>query len=102
MVGPTNKATLQGFVHRQPKPDATVSTDEVAAYAGMRQSHKSVRHSAKEYVNGLAHTKRDGEPLGVPQRGFVGVYRQMSVKHLWRYVNEFTGRHNLRPLDTID
>ena len=25
----------------------------------------------------------------------------MSKKHLQRYVNEFAGRHNLRPLDTI-
>ena len=26
----------------------------------------------------------------------------MSPKHLHRYVNEFEGRHNMRPLDTID
>ena len=25
----------------------------------------------------------------------------MSPKHLQRYVNEFSGRHNIRPLDTI-
>ena len=26
----------------------------------------------------------------------------MSKKHLWRYVTEFTGRHNTRDADTID
>lgn len=26
----------------------------------------------------------------------------MSRKHLFRYVREFAGRHNLRPLDTSD
>ena len=26
----------------------------------------------------------------------------MSAKHLHRYIYEFSGRHNVRPLDTID
>ena len=33
------------------------------------------------------------------KRGYVGTYHQMSVKHLDRYVSEFAGRHNARPLD---
>ena len=28
------------------------------------------------------------------------MYHQMSTKHLNRYVGEFKGRHNQRPLDT--
>ena len=35
------------------------------------------------------------------KRGYVGTYRQMGVKHLDRYVSEFAGRHNARPLDTL-
>ena len=35
------------------------------------------------------------------KRGCNGVYHKISVKHLGRYVNEFTGRHNVRPLDTL-
>ena len=27
---------------------------------------------------------------------------QMSPKHLHRYASEFEGRHNMRPMDTID
>lgn len=102
VVESTDKATLQGFIHRQTKPDATVYTDEAAAYVGMRRSHESVRHSAKEYVNGAVHVNGMESHWALLKRGFVGMYHQMSVKHLWRYVNEFAGRHNLRPLDTID
>ena len=32
----------------------------------------------------------------------MGVYQQMSRKHMHRYAAEFAGRHNLRGLDTID
>ena len=31
-----------------------------------------------------------------------GTYHHMSEKHLDRYINEFSGRHNDRPADTID
>ena len=36
------------------------------------------------------------------KRGYNGVYHKMSQKHLGRYIDEFSGRHNLRPLDTKD
>ncbi len=34
------------------------------------------------------------------KRGHDGVYHHFSRKHLGRYVNEFSGRHNIRPIDT--
>lgn len=34
------------------------------------------------------------------KRGYVGICLRMSVAHLHRYVGEFTGRHNIKPLDT--
>ncbi len=38
---------------------------------------------------------------GMLKRGYHGTYHRMSPKHLQRYVNEFAGRHNIRPLNTI-
>ena len=32
--------------------------------------------------------------------GLHGTYHHVSVKHLGWYVDEFSGRHNVRPLDT--
>ena len=36
------------------------------------------------------------------KRGLHGTYHHVSAKHLGRYVDEFSGRHNDRPLDTLD
>ncbi len=36
------------------------------------------------------------------KRGYHGTYHKMSEKHLGRYVREFSGRHNIRDLDTVD
>ena len=36
------------------------------------------------------------------KRGYHGVYHHMSKKHLARYVMEFAGRHNYRPLGTME
>ena len=34
------------------------------------------------------------------KRGYTGTYHHISPKHLHRYVDEFSGQHNVRPLDT--
>ena len=35
------------------------------------------------------------------KRAHKGTFHKMSPKHLQRYVNEFSGRHNVRASDTI-
>ena len=52
-------------------------------------------------MNGQAHTNGVESFWGMLKRGYHGTYHRMSHKHLQRYVNEFAGRHNIRPLDTI-
>ncbi len=36
------------------------------------------------------------------ERGYHGTFHHAYPKHLDRYVGEFEGRHNARPLDTED
>ena len=36
------------------------------------------------------------------KRGIIGTYHHVSPKHTERYAVEFAGRHNNRPMDTID
>ena len=100
-VESTDAHTLQSFVLRNTEPDAQVYTDEARAYWGLNRPHEAVNHSAKEYVHGMAHTNGIESHWALLKRGYVGVYHQMSTKHLSRYIQEFEGRHNSRPLDTM-
>ena len=60
----------------------------------------AVKHSAKEFVNGMAHTNGIESFWANMKRGYQGIYHNWSPKHTARYVAEFAGRHNVRPLDT--
>lgn len=53
-----------------------------------------------EYVREQASTNGVESFWAALKRGHDGVYHHFSPKHLDRYVNEFEGRHNVRPLDT--
>ncbi len=101
VVEATDKNTLQGFVSNYTSEDTIVVTDEAAAYHGMPRRHISVKHSVGEYVREQAHTNGMESFWSMMKRGFTGTYHQISPKHLHRYVEEFQGRHNDRPQDTI-
>ena len=80
---------------------SVVYTDEAAAYDGMPyRSHWAIRHSAGEYVKRQASTNGIESFWALMKRGLHGTYHHVSTKHLGRYVGEFSGRHNNRPLDT--
>ena len=56
VVESTDKPTLQNFVLRHTVPGTTVYTDEASAYVGFPRPHEAVKHSANEFVRGMAHT----------------------------------------------
>ena len=102
-VSRTDAITLQGFVNANVEAGSTVYTDESRAYLGMLNfKHEAVKHSVKEFVRDMAHTNGIESFWAMLKRGYVGTYHKMSAKHLGRYVNEFTGRHNIRHLDTVN
>jgi transposase-like protein len=92
----TTAKEIQGHVCDSVAPASNLCTDEHLSYQGMSQYyfHDVVNHSAKEFVNGMAHTNGIESVWAVLKRGFYGTYHSFSGKHLQRYVDEFTFRLN--------
>ncbi len=102
VVESTDKETLQAFVVENTTPDSIVYTDEAKAYSGLPRAHEAVGHGVGEYVRQQAHTNGMESFWSMLKRGYTGTFHHISPKHLHRYIDEFSGRHNARPLDTID
>ena len=101
VVTDTDGPTLRKFVSDRVSSDATVYTDEHAAYRGLL-NHAAVKHSVGEFVKDQVHTNGIESFWSLFKRGYYGTYHKMSPAHLDRYVREFTGRHNHREDDTLD
>ena len=94
--------TLQRFVPDRTESTATVYTDESRVYTGLPRAHEAVNHSAGEYVRGNATVNGMAGFWSLFKRGYHGTFRHLSEKHLDRYVREFTGRNNIRDMDTLE
>ena len=103
-VDRSTEKVLIGAVRNTIKPEGTIlMTDEARSYQRVGRefdAHETVTHIAMEYV-------RKGDPRMVTtnsienfwslfKRGLIGSYHQVSVKHLRRYLDEFTFRFNNR------
>jgi transposase-like protein len=98
-VKDTTSKTLHRLIKASVSSGTTVCTDEHRGYSGLSQfNHLYVNHSGGEYVNGLASTNSVESFWALFKRGFIGIYHQMSVPHLFRYVDEFAFRHNANKL----
>ena len=102
VVDAVDSATLTSYVHSKIDPTALVYTDEARVYWKLRRAHESVRHSVGEYVRGMAHTNGLESFWAMFKRGCNGACHHLSVKHLHRYVQEFSSRRNRRPRDTVE
>ena len=88
--------TVEPVIQAKVAAGSTVCTDEHGAYKDLsiRYAHKTVRHSAKQFVDGMAHTNGIESVWAVLKRGFYGIYHSFSKKHTDRYVDEFVFRLN--------
>lgn len=108
LLSSTSAKSIKTAVRDAVSPGATLCTDEHASYVGMPEySHMVVNHSAKQYVDGMAHTNGIESVWAVLKRGFYGVYHSFSEKHLGRYLSEFSFRLNggnvkIHTMDRID
>jgi transposase-like protein len=99
--GPTLKNVLVTNIAK----DAKLMTDELHMYRSIGRtfaSHEAVKHSAKEYVRGDAHTNTIEGVFSIFKRGMKGVYQHCEYQHLQRYLNEFDFRYNNRVALGVD
>lgn len=81
---------------------ATVITDTHGGYIGLSGAgfnHICINHST---IRDMAHTNGIESFWSLLKRGYIGIYHYMSAKHLHRYVKEFSFRHNIAKIGTID
>lgn len=100
-VPETTSARLGKFVSDNAEAGAKSYTDENTTYSHLK-NHESVKHSVGEYVRGMVHVNGMESFWALMRRGYTGTFHHVSEQHLHRYVNEFAGRHNIRPNDTTD
>lgn len=106
VIDKVDQRTLQGIIGRQVVLGSTIYTDEHGAYRGLNAgyNHLTVSHSAKEFVNEMAHTNGIESVWALLKRGFTGTFHHWSMKHCQHYVDEFVFRlnqGNVR-IDTLD
>src|SRR3990167_2036674 len=76
---------------------STIHPAAAPVYAGLGDLFSrpaTVNHSLKQYLKGDITTNGIESVFAVMKRGIIGVYHQMAVKHIGRYVQEFTFRLN--------
>jgi transposase-like protein len=87
---------LQKSIFQNIEIGSTLHTDEFRSYQGLGTiyDHKTINHSAGEYLRKGVTTNSVESVWAVLKRGLHGVYHHASKKHIRRYVNEFTFRLN--------
>ncbi|MDP4216294.1 MAG: IS1595 family transposase [Bacteroidota bacterium] len=89
-------ALFDTHMHRQ----AVLVTDSNPVYykPGRRYDHKIINHAEGQFKVDQFHTNSIENYWSLLKRGIIGIYHQISPKHLQAYCNEFSFRFNRRKL----
>lgn len=98
-VAQATKVNVADLVSKNVALESVLFTDESRLYGEVGKTfadHRSVKHSAGEYVRGIVHSNTIESYFSVFKRGMKGTYQHCAEKHLHRYLAEFDFRHNRR------
>lgn len=104
MVENTSVKNLQSLMVDHVEKGSTIVSDSWPAYIRATEgySHVVVDHTKDIYVvNGYTTNGLEGY-WSLFKRGIVGIYHQVSPKHLGRYCDEFSFRYNSRKVTDVE
>lgn len=104
-VSDVKASTIREVLVNNVAKEAHLRTDEASQYVKVGRefaSHEAVRHNAREYARGSAHTNTIEGYFSILKRGLVGTYHKCGEQHLIRYVREFDFRYNNRTALGVD
>ena len=84
-VSETTKNELQSKIHENVEIGSTVYFDKSSSYddlGGMFYTHSTVNHSAKQYVDGMAHVNKIESVWALLKRCYKGVYHNCDHEAL--------------------
>jgi transposase-like protein len=95
---------MKGVINAHVAAGTNLMTDEHKAYVALSKNgwkHEIVAHTKDEWVRGNVHTQGIENFWSLFKRGVIGSFHSISVKHLQRYLNEFSFRFNNRESQEI-
>jgi len=97
-----NSANIQPIIRENIDRDSYLITDSSNNYNGLEKDyagHQTVNHSNNEFVrNNVIHTNSIEGAFSMFKRSIIGVYHNLSPKHLQRYCEETSYRYNTRKM----
>ncbi len=104
VVADTKAETLQPIMFKNVKADSKIVTDAYNSYNSLAANyqHVAIKHTEGNYITiGDDHTNTIEGFWSLLKRGIIGIYHQVSPKHLHRYCHEFGYRYNTRPVKDV-